>query len=185
MGIKFEKNGYYLRLAKIEDAEKYYIQNYISFDKFVLEMTNSKEHFEKKEVVNFFKKSVEADDRVYFLLVDKDDNIVGESVIMDIDNEVKSAHLRLAIFKQNARGKGLGSFIVEKTRDFAFEKLNLNRLELEVYSFNVNAKKLYEKAGFLEEGILRENVIYKDELRDTILMSILRREWEKLKKEKA
>lgn len=44
------------------------------------------------------------------------------------------------------------------TRDFAFEKLNLHRLELDVYSFNSRAEKAYLAAGFKREGVLRDAV---------------------------
>lgn len=37
----------------------------------------------------------------------------------------------------------------------AFERLGLHRLELDVYSFNPRARRVYEKAGFRREGILR------------------------------
>ena len=41
--------------------------------------------------------------------------------------------------------------MVETTRDFAFEELKLHRLELDVYSFNPRAERVYQKAGFRRE----------------------------------
>ncbi|WP_081712208.1 GNAT family N-acetyltransferase [[Clostridium] dakarense] len=45
------------------------------------------------------------------------------------------------------------------TRDFAFKKLNLHRLELDVFSFNHRAEKAYACAGFKREGILRDAIM--------------------------
>ena len=47
------------------------------------------------------------------------------------------------------------NLMVETTRDFAFEELKLHRLELDVYSFNPRAERVYQKAGFRREGVLR------------------------------
>jgi len=58
-----------------------------------------------------------------------------------------------------------------------FETLNLNRAYLRVYAENLRAKRSYEKAGFVEEGRLREAVYKHGKYDDVILMSVLRSEW--------
>jgi len=40
--------------------------------------------------------------------------------------------------------------------DFAFQTLNLNRVELGVFDFNERAKKCYVKVGFKEVGRQRK-----------------------------
>ena len=80
--------------------------------------------------------------------------------------------------------EGIGTWATEVTRDFAFEKLHLHRLELDVYSFNPRAEKVYLKAGFKREGILRDAVRDGEKYADDILMSMLEDEW-KVIKEKA
>ncbi len=71
--------------------------------------------------------------------------------------------------------------MVETTRDFAFEELKLHRLELDVYSFNPRAERVYQKAGFRREGVLRDAVLDGQQYADDILMSILEEEWRQLK----
>ena len=71
--------------------------------------------------------------------------------------------------------------MVEVTRDFAFEALKLHRLELDVFSFNPRARRVYEKAGFKVEGVLRDAVKDGDRYADDILMAILEDEWRALK----
>ena len=39
---------------------------------------------------------------------------------------------------------------------FAFEEMNLNRVMLHVYAFNERAQTAYRKAGFVEEGRMRQ-----------------------------
>ena len=62
-------------------------------------------------------------------------------------------NFRIGISHSEERGKGIGTWATEVTRDFAFEKLKLHRLELEVYSFNPRAERAYLKAGFRKEGV--------------------------------
>lgn len=79
----------------------------------------------------------------------------------------------MALYHTTERGKGIGTWATEATRDFAFEELKLHRLGLDVYSFNPRAERVYLKAGFKREGILRDAVMDGDEYADDILMSLL------------
>ena len=176
-----EKDGFVIRLAKADDVVNYYEQNYCPLDKEVARLTGCKEEFSKDEVVSFFLKSLEEDDRYFFLIIAPDGEIIGESVINKIDWDLKCANFRIALFRQTERGKGIGTWATEITRDFAFEKLKLHRLELDVYSFNPRAEKVYLKAGFKREGILRDAIMDGDKYADDILMSILEDEWRTLK----
>ena len=179
-----KKDGFIIRLAKAEDVTAYYEQNYCPLDKEVARLTGCKESFTKEEVTSFFLKSIEDDDRYFFLIISPSGEIIGESVINEIDWELRCANFRIGVYQETERGKGIGTWATEVTRDFAFEKLHLHRLELDVYSFNPRAEKVYLKAGFKREGILRDAVRDGEKYADDILMSMLEDEW-KVIKEKA
>ncbi len=177
---EWKKDGYLLRLARREDAENYYTQNFCPLDAEVIRLTGSKKSYTREEVVGFFLKCVQAEDRYDFLLIAEDGRIVGESVINEIDWEARSGNFRIVIFQPDVQGKGLGSWAVQVTRDFAFEELKLHRLSLDVFSFNERARKAYLAAGFREEGVLRDAVLDGEEYADDILMAILEEEWRNL-----
>ena len=80
-----EKDGFVIRLAKADDVVNYYEQNYCPLDKEVSRLTGCKEEFSKEEVVSFFLKSLEENDRYFFLIIAPDGDIIGESVINEID----------------------------------------------------------------------------------------------------
>ncbi len=61
---------------------------------------------------------------------------------------------------------------------FLFKKYNLNKISLEVLSTNIVAKNLYNKLGFIEEGIKRQDVYKNGNFVDSIIMSILKTELE-------
>lgn len=177
----FRKNGFIMRLARVEDAEEYYAQNYCPLDPEVTRLTGCKPEFTRQEVVSFFLSCVDAEDRFDFLLIAPDGRIIGESVINEINAEAKSANFRIAIFHSRDCGKGIGSWMIRETRDFAFRELKLHRLYLDVFSFNPRAEHAYLKAGFKREGVLRDAVRNSEGYADDILMSILEDEWRSLK----
>lgn len=176
-----EKDGFVMRFAEEEDAEHYYEQNYCPLDKEVARLTGCKEVFTKEEVVSFFKKSVAETDRYFFLIIAPNGDIIGESVINEINWKTRCANFRIAIYQSSGRGRGIGRWATELTRDFAFEELKLHRLELDVYSFNPRAEHVYSTAGFKREGVLRDAVMDGEQYGDDILMSILEDEWKRLK----
>jgi RimJ/RimL family protein N-acetyltransferase len=177
----WKKDGYTMRLARAEDVNDYYEQNYCPLDKEVARLTGSKGAFTKESVTSFFLRSLDADDRYFFLIIAPDGRIIGESVINEIDRSLRCANFRIAIFHPTERGHGIGTWATEVTRDFAFEELKLHRLELDVYSFNPRAERAYRKAGFKREGILKDAIMDGDKYADDILMAILEDEWRALK----
>ena len=178
---RWEKDGFVMRLALKSDAEDYYSQNYNPLDKEAAHLTGCKEAFTKEEVFSFFEQSIEDAGRYLFLVISPDGRIIGESVINEIDFDLRCANFRTGIYHSAQRGKGIGTWIVETTRDFAFEELKLHRLELDVYSFNPRAERVYRKTGFKREGVLRDAVYDGDKYADDILMAILEDEWKQLK----
>ena len=177
---EWRKDGYLLRLSRREDAENYYTQNFCPLDAEVIRLTGSRQSYTREEVVGFFLQCVQAEDRYDFLLIAGDGRIVGESVINEIDWKARSGNFRIVIFQPDAQGKGLGSWAVQVTRDFAFEELKLHRLSLDVFSFKERARIVYLAAGFREEGVLKSAVLDGEEYADDILMAILEEEWRDL-----
>lgn len=173
----WEKNGYVLRQAQKEDAGEYYSRNFITPDPEVARLTGGKEEFRRDEVVSYFLRCLEDEDRYDFMLLSPNGHIIGESVLNEIDWDVKCANFRIAIFHERDCARGLGSWVIDSTLSFAFETLGLHRVELDVFSFNPRAIRVYEKAGFRREGVRREAVRDGDAYADDILMAILEQEW--------
>ncbi|MGN1348169.1 MAG: GNAT family N-acetyltransferase [Acutalibacteraceae bacterium] len=180
-GLFWEKDGFIIRPAEKEDAENYFIQNFCPLEKETARLTGSKACFSREEVISFFMKSVEDKDRYFFLIISPDGRIIGESVINEIDRELRCANFRIGIFHSADRGQGIGTWATCITRDFAFEVLGLHRLELDVFSFNALAEQTYLKAGFKKEGVLRDAVKSDGEYADDIIMAMLEDDWRSIK----
>jgi RimJ/RimL family protein N-acetyltransferase len=61
---------------------------------------------------------------------------------------------------------------------YAFEKLEMNRIEFFIDARNTRSRAAVKKLGATEEGILRQHIILEDGyIRDTVIYSILKNEW--------
>ena len=175
----WETDGCVLRPIRESDAEAYCTA--LCGDPEVDRLTGSRGGFTRGEVLAYFHRCLEADDRADFLITGPDGQILGESVINEIDWQTRCANFRIALFRSDSCGKGTGSWAVRMTRDYAFETLGLHRLELDVFSFNPRAIRAYEKAGFRREGVRRDAVLDGSAYGDDILMAILEDEWRELR----
>jgi RimJ/RimL family protein N-acetyltransferase len=61
--------------------------------------------------------------------------------------------------------------------NFLFESKQLNKITLEVLETNTRAINLYNKLGFIYEGQKRKEILKNNEYIDSIIMSILKEEW--------
>lgn len=76
-------------------------------------------------------------------------------------------------------GRGLGGVLLRDTLRHSFAIREAHRIELMVYVDNARARAAYTKAGFREEGVLREvRRTTQGGFRSMALMSILRPEWD-------
>lgn len=61
---------------------------------------------------------------------------------------------------------------------YAFERVGLHRIQLDVYAHNHRARRVYEKVGFVEEGTRRQAQLRDGAWLDEVVMSILSHEWD-------
>jgi RimJ/RimL family protein N-acetyltransferase len=76
---------------------------------------------------------------------------------------------------------GQGGHFVRELTDFAFEQLGAHKLWLDAASFNKRAQKVYDRAGFTREGLLRQHWRNpKGDYVDLVMFGMLRDEWQAL-----
>jgi len=103
---------------------------------------------------------------------------VGEVVLNEIDWHNRTANFRIALFAEKYFGQGYGSQATDLILQYGFTQLDLHRIELEVYDFNPRAIHVYEKAGFVREGVKRDVLLWDGVYQSAIVMSILKPEYE-------
>jgi RimJ/RimL family protein N-acetyltransferase len=99
-----------------------------------------------------------------------DGSWLGDCALNDIDPDNLTAGYRIALSRP---GEGLGTEATGLVLDFAFGPLGLQRVELEVFDFNVRAQKSYAKSGFTVEGVKRGGLLWEGVRHDVIMMAAL------------
>lgn len=94
----------------------------------------------------------------------------------------RHAELGLVIGRKAEWGKGFAREAMSLFVDYGFEQLNFNLIYLTVLPQNPRAQKIYSGLGFKEEGRLRQRMYRDGVYSDLISMSILREEWQALRK---
>ncbi len=61
---------------------------------------------------------------------------------------------------------------------WAFDTLDLNRVQAETDTRNLASARVLEKLGFVREGTLRENCVVGDDVSDSWVYGLLRRDWQ-------
>ncbi|WP_010530187.1 GNAT family N-acetyltransferase [Lentibacillus jeotgali] len=121
---------------------------------------------------------VNSDTLVYKVINKETSNVVGHISLSKIDKENKSARVgKVLVGDKNVRGQGIGQLMMTEILKIAFNELNLHRVSLGVFDFNVSAIGCYEKAGFKKEGLLRDSRKNGDDYWSLWEMSILENEF--------
>ena len=109
--------------------------------------------------------------------IEYEGKFVGLSTLTDIDWKNRIAFHGIKLVSNAPKGKGIGYDAVCGTMQYAFEELQLNRLEGGILTYNIPSKKLYEKCGWKEEGLYREKVFKNNQYYDEIPVAILRSDY--------
>ncbi len=106
-----------------------------------------------------------------------DDALLGYVEIDGILWSHRVGWLAIVIGERAERHKGYGHAAMQLALRYAFDELNLHRVQLTVFSYNTAAIRLYERLGFQREGVYREFLERDGQRHDMYLYGLLRREW--------
>lgn len=105
------------------------------------------------------------------------DVIIGLISLISIDSVNRNAELHIMIGNKNYHNMGIGKKVLSIMLNHAFNNLNLYNVYLKVLETNIRAIHVYEKIGFVKEGILRERVFKNGKYINLIIMSIFDKEF--------
>lgn len=173
--IKHATHNY--RFLKKSDVDYFY--KWIN-DEEVIRYSLTKFHKIKseKEIGGWFSAML-VDDSCFAVGIENlDGELIGHVGIAGINTVDKNGEYFIFIGNKNSWGKGIASQATKDVVDLGFKKLGLHRILLTASSANKGALKAYKKAGFSDEGVMREAFYRNNEFSNKVFMGILKSEWE-------
>ncbi len=110
----------------------------------------------------------------------KDGVDIGNINLHQANAEDRKAGLGIMIGDKAYWSNGYGTDAIVTLLRLAFHEMGLNRVWLHVFDFNERAIACYTKCGFREEGRLRQHRFTEGRYVDTLVMGVLREEFEAL-----
>ncbi len=103
-------------------------------------------------------------------------NRTGRIYITHIDYRHSKAEYGILIHP-DFRGKGIAYNSSKLLIDYVFRELPIQKLYLQVFFKNETARRLYEKLGFQQEGLLKKEFYKHGSFQDIIHMALFKEDW--------
>ena len=102
---------------------------------------------------------------------------IGNAGLHRIDRTHRKADLGIMIGEASLWSHGYGSDALRTLLGYAFAELGLHKVSLDVLEYNHRGIRTYEKAGFVREGLHRQDIFKDGRFFDVVRMGILAEEF--------
>ena len=107
-----------------------------------------------------------------------EDNLyIGNIYLTGIDYVNRKASSHILIGNRDYWNGGYGTEAMRLLIDYAFNHRNLNRIEARVLEDNFGSRKMHEKLGYIQEGVLRQSVFKDGVYKNQVLYALLKEEY--------
>ena len=135
-----------------------------------------------EELIVALKQMIERKDRFYYAIIDKaTGKALGTFSLMRIDQANRVVEVGAVTFSPALKQTRMGTEAHYLLARYVFEELNYRRYEWKCDALNLPSRKAAERLGFVYEGTFRQAVIYKGRTRDTDWLSMIDKDWPKVK----
>ena len=103
--------------------------------------------------------------------------LVGMVSLTRIDYVHRNAEFNAVVGEREAKNRGVGTEATRAMLRHGLFDLNLHRIYVSILRDNVSSLRMCQKAGFREEGTIREGAYKNGRYHDLVLMGVLKSEW--------
>jgi len=104
------------------------------------------------------------------------DKMIGKCILFQFSQQNRRAEIGYLLNRDYWR-KGLMHQALEAVIDFAFNTLDLHRIEADVDTQNAGSLGLLRKLGFKQEGLFKERWFVYDQWQDSVMLGLLKQDW--------
>jgi len=177
-------NGKIIYLRPMEFDDMIYYQDMINDDFIASKVVGWSFPVSMEEQINWFHKaSIDSNNKRFTIVLKESNEVVGMLTLTSIDWHNRSATHGIKLLSSCPKGKGIGTDAVITLMKYAFDEVNLNRLDGSWLDYNIASKKLYEKCGWYEEGCKKEAIYRNGRYHDLKIAGITKKEYLELKEQ--
>ena len=112
------------------------------------------------------------------IVLQSDDTLIGSTTLFNLNFDSRRAEIGYALGRAYW-GRGYMNEALQALLAYAFETLDLRRIEADVDPRNTASLRTVERLGFQREGFLRERWQVNGEIQDAYFYGLLRQEWKR------
>lgn len=128
---------------------------------------------------SWFQKTLSDSSKLNFVIIDNQSNkLIGITGLLGIDYKNRNAEFYITIGEKEFHGLHIPDEVISLMLEYAFLELGLSRIYLQTFDYNKRAQRVYERNGFVREGVLRKHKWKQGGLKDLVYYGILKEEWE-------
>jgi RimJ/RimL family protein N-acetyltransferase len=165
----------YLIPAKVEDAEK-------MLKAMRPEATQNLSFFEEKpdlvRQMKYLERMTESQNDHLFCVM-ANGRLVGTVGLHECDYFNRNARIGTLIFNPDTRGRGYGTKAIRLVIEYAFKKLDLRKVYVNLLADNQRRQSYFQRLGFRQEGYLEKEYFLRGEYLDMIRFRLFKEEWKK------
>lgn len=98
---------------------------------------------------------------------------LGSVYLQNFEEEHRRAESGIYLGEDRAYGRGIGTEAVRLMAEYAFGELGMHKLTARVLAYNTASRRLHEKAGYVQEAYLKEELFLEGQYEDLVLFGAL------------
>lgn len=169
-------DGEHMSLRTVEEEDLEFLQRDIN-DPEVRRSLGATGPVNAEQERNWFEGRSEDDDGTS-LLICVEEKPVGSIGLSDVNETWGRAEVGYWV-TPNAWGDGYATEATALLCGHAFDQRRLHKIVAHAYDFNAGSRRVLEKVGFVEEGVLREEAFVDGEFVDVLRYGLLAREYQR------
>jgi RimJ/RimL family protein N-acetyltransferase len=133
--------------------------------------------YSRKDLLDWVERQQKSTADIVWVIADREDNCVGHYGLYRIDWRTGTAEAGICIGPSALRYMGLGKQIFSMVTTYAFQQLNLRKIQNIVLGTNKVSINFNKKFGLKEECVLRKEEFRNGKYEDLHVFGMFRRDW--------
>ena len=137
-----------------------------------------------EDAIKVLKEDIESDEQgkslCLSIFLNGEDRMIGKCILFQFSQANQRAEIGFILNRKYWR-QGLMQQALAALIDFAFNTLNLHRIEADVDEENTGSLGILERLGFQREGLFRDRWCVYGEWQQSVMLGLLKQDWLDLK----